>query len=679
MTTAFNTDHAAEGLRVLRRSVGWAVAAWTMVSGCWATQGESSQEWPDPKSLLPIATFDDGIQNKLGGYYNKFESPPSSAATFLSEDVRRGNGGRSLRVDAHQRPGGFCGVWMHFFDFRAENRAFLDTRNYAFLSFWIRGEKGGEQFTVKMADEHWIGIEDSVPVGGVTKFLPDGVTTNWQEVRVPLTLLSSLDRMNMGGVTLDFTEAGDFTVYIDDFCLKTTAQMVMPETPERAADTAAVTRKPRALWIWNTEPVVKDIKERDNLFAFCEEEHIDTLWIQLLAPFEPGLEAFVPPATNIPTVCTAKILFPVETRAFLKAAHQRGFKVHGLDGYPEYAEKDYHPIPRALVEAVIEFNKQGAPEERYDGIHFDNEPYLIIGWHDWARRERILEDFLNLNKELQQRVHEAGGMVYGIDIPFWWQDKDEKTGQLSGMVTYNGERKPASYHCIDLLDNVGIMNYRDAADGADGIVAHGVDLLEYGDKANHAEIYMGVETFTYPLIDVWFVLGLPREKFEALIQGNGAAFGQLSRVHGFRTQIFDDGNNLHIGIETPPNPSPERMEKMVATLAAIAEQYGLASYPELKDRESDIRMDAEFGVGANVEWSNPRTRDISVPGREKPLPGFVATSLMLPKITFADESYDYIQEQLAASEAEFARYKSFGGMAIHFYDTYRDKRLEKKE
>jgi hypothetical protein len=302
---------------IFRRAIMSSVLMGFVLAGV-GVRAEESGDWPDPKSLRPIATFDEGIQNLVGGYYNKFERPPSSAATFLSDAVRRGAGGRSLRVEAHQRPGGFCGVWMHVFDFRAEEPKYLDTRNYAFLSFWVRGEKGGEQFTVKMADEHWIGIEDSVPVGPIGKFLPDGVTTNWQEVLVPLSQITSLDRMNMGGVTLDFTEAGDYMIYLDDFCLKTTAQMLMPETAEGApvAQTEAK-QHPRAMWIWNTEPLLLDLEARKTLFDFCATENINVLWMQLLAPFDPGLEAFVPPATNIPTTCAAIILHPEETRSFL--------------------------------------------------------------------------------------------------------------------------------------------------------------------------------------------------------------------------------------------------------------------------------------------------------------------------------------------------------------------------
>ena len=54
--------------------------------------------------------------------------------------------------------------------------------------------------------------------------------------------------------------------------------------------------------------------------------------------------------------------------------------------------------------AVIEFNRESAPDQRFDGIHFDNEPYLLLGWEDRTRREQILREFLELNVECQRRV-----------------------------------------------------------------------------------------------------------------------------------------------------------------------------------------------------------------------------------------------------------------------------------
>jgi len=55
-----------------------------------------------------------------------------------------------------------------------------------------------------------------------------------------------------------------------------------------------------------------------------------------------------------------------------------------------------------VVDAVIVFNRESPAEQRFDGIHFDNEPYLLLGWKDRLRREQILREFLELNVECQR-------------------------------------------------------------------------------------------------------------------------------------------------------------------------------------------------------------------------------------------------------------------------------------
>ena len=44
---------------------------------------------------------------------------------------------------------------------------------------------------------------------------------------------------------------------------------------------------------------------------------------------------------------------------------------------------------------------------------------------------------------------------------------------------------------------------------------------------------------------------------------------------------------------------------------------------------------------------------------------------MLPKVSFADDSYFDFREQTAAAEDYFGTYERYGGMAVHFYATYR--------
>jgi hypothetical protein len=44
---------------------------------------------------------------------------------------------------------------------------------------------------------------------------------------------------------------------------------------------------------------------------------------------------------------------------------------------------------------------------------------------------------------------------------------------------------------------------------------------------------------------------------------------------------------------------------------------------------------------------------------------------MVPKLTFAGRSNEEMDRELRAAEAAFARHRSYLGIAVHHYDTYR--------
>jgi len=119
----------------------------------------------------------------------------------------------------------------------------------------------------------------------------------------------------------------------------------------------------------------------------------------------------------------------------------------------------------------------------------------------------VLAEYLELNAQVQRTVRAEGGLEYGVDIPFWWQDRDDQTGAAIGDVTFEGVRKAASLHLLDLVDNVGIMDYRNVAGGDDGIIAHARALLDYSDHAR-AKVFVGVETSPIPSV------GLPKLTFD---------------------------------------------------------------------------------------------------------------------------------------------------------------------
>ena len=78
-------------------------------------------------------------------------------------------------------------------------------------------------------------------------------------------------------------------------------------------------------------------------------------------------------------------------------------------------------------------------------------------------------------------------------------------------------------------------------------------------------------------------------------------------------------------------------------------------------------------MARNSEWCDYAPRDFLDPHTRALLPGFVARSIMLPKITFADDSpADFILQTRMAEQA-FSASPSFRGLAIHYYETFRDK------
>ena len=75
----------------------------------------------ETQDFFLVADFNTGNQNSLGGYLNKFERDDSKAAIDFSKDIFRGNSGKSLQIVASKGNQGFCGAWMHLFDFIDED------------------------------------------------------------------------------------------------------------------------------------------------------------------------------------------------------------------------------------------------------------------------------------------------------------------------------------------------------------------------------------------------------------------------------------------------------------------------------------------------------------------------------------------------------------------------------
>ncbi|MCM8812298.1 MAG: hypothetical protein NC910_04540 [Candidatus Omnitrophica bacterium] len=173
------------------------------------------------KGYLLLDNFDHTDVNLLGRKANAYKRLPSVCEFSRVEDPRMGEHGRSLRLDFDKQTTGWCGYYTLL---NQIDGAYYDLTPYKNVSFWVRGEKGGETFEIGMADKSWLTIGDSVKAGMVDRYLPQGVTTQWQEVVIPLSDFGKLDWTQMGSFVINFPKPGRGAVFIDNLRLNRKSQ-----------------------------------------------------------------------------------------------------------------------------------------------------------------------------------------------------------------------------------------------------------------------------------------------------------------------------------------------------------------------------------------------------------------------------------------------------------------------
>jgi hypothetical protein len=174
----------------------------------------------------------------------------------------------------------------------------------------------------------------------------------------------------------------------------------------------------RATWVWDNEAITTP-EQRAALLDFCAARQIDAVFLHA-------------PAAHLRDRAD-------EFRAFLRAAHARGVRVEALGGASDWARD--RGKPRKFVATLLDFQRAGAPEERFDALHLDVEPYSTPEWE--ASREQAAEDWLALFDEVRAA---AGGLPLAADIPPWLGRVQTAGGDLlSGIIAR--------------VDEVGLMAY----------------------------------------------------------------------------------------------------------------------------------------------------------------------------------------------------------------------------
>ncbi len=176
-----------------------------------------------------IISHFDKRDNELGGRSSVYQQAPSIARVTLTAETSQDAGGKSLKLFYDKKgvggpygKGGWCGFYTQV---KIEEKYF-DAMPFSALRFWVKGEKGDENFKVGLADAHWDQIGDSVKSQDIGAYLAEGkITTEWQMAEIPLEEFF-LDLSELASIVIAFeTEcfpegAGTGTVYLDEMAFQ---------------------------------------------------------------------------------------------------------------------------------------------------------------------------------------------------------------------------------------------------------------------------------------------------------------------------------------------------------------------------------------------------------------------------------------------------------------------------
>ncbi len=421
-----------------------------------------------------IDDFQGENTNRLGGYFGDFFMSPSESRVTLEkvhDDLS------FLSFSYHQKHSGYAGFWIHLFDFKQPpaQRIFFDSTPFEFLTFNIKGGSGGEELALQVADYFWEKKEDSLKVGDMESFVPyERIQTFWQRSWVPLDTISHrIDRRHLASLVF-LARNGQGSFCISDVAFTRSRDVAIPRSSRKTVLRPVVQK---GMWIWNTQKLLEEKDAQARAVSFCVENGITDVFLQLPLVGEAKKEG-IPPwdETGI--------------RVLISLFHGKKIKVHALDGDPRFALKEWHGHVLQTIRSVIRFNQAAPGSEGFDGIRYDIEPYLLPGFHGILKKE-ILAQYLDLLRRAKEETRTAA-IEFGVDIPFWYDEKDsffEPVAEIKG--------RPLTEWILDIVDNVGIMDYRTQVFGADGILVHSRKELEYASKKGK-KVFIGLETMELP-------------------------------------------------------------------------------------------------------------------------------------------------------------------------------------
>jgi len=237
---------------------------------------------------------------------------------------------------------------------------------------------------------------------------------------------------------------------------------------------ASAAQAPRAIWTWEEDSyaMLDRPSAVDDALAFFKAHGITTVYLYA--------DSFRERNDIVDD--------PQRYKATIKRLHGAGLQVYALlgSGYLQterYILPTFRALALAMVRRVFDYNTRAEADERFDGINLDIEPHILDEWS--AKKLELLGNFLDMSAAIMAEKRRYGQAIdIGPAMPFWWDGIE---------LNWQGKRRRVSEHTQDLYDYVALMDYRDHAQGPDGLISHASDEMTYGMKVGK-RVLLGVET-----------------------------------------------------------------------------------------------------------------------------------------------------------------------------------------
>ena len=181
--------------------------------------------------VVVIHDFNTSTLNNFGQKTNIYNRMPSYANINLAVDSRKGENLSVMHLTYDKKSeggpfnhGGWCGLYTILKDEASD--VYMDVSEYKYISMWVRGETGDENFVVSLADKRWEKLGDSLKSKNVTAYSDKpSLGTEWQKIQIPLDVynlqLKELASLAIGFESSCFSGgAGKGGVYVDDIAFE---------------------------------------------------------------------------------------------------------------------------------------------------------------------------------------------------------------------------------------------------------------------------------------------------------------------------------------------------------------------------------------------------------------------------------------------------------------------------